>query len=104
MIKLKETKDVVIYFVDSIGNVEIKKDYKYNEFVNYTVTKIRESDTTITYRMPDDGFCIIAKELRLSIKEVVVRYYILKTFLNNNIYIDSRRYLFKKSNHITINK
>ena len=99
MIKLKETKDVVIYFVDSIGNVEIKKDYKYNEF-----TKIRESDTTITYRMPDDGFCIIAKELRLPIKEVVVRYYILKTFLNNNIYIDSRRYLFKKSNHITIDK
>ena len=104
MIKLKETKDVVIYFVDSIGNVEIKKDYKYNEFVNYRVTKIRESNTTITYRMPDDGVCIIAKELRLSIKEVVVRYYILKTFLNNNIYIDSRRYLFKKSNHITIDK
>lgn len=104
MIKLKETKDVVIYFVDSIGNVKIKKDYKYNELVNYTVTKIRESDTTITYRMPDDGVCIIAKELRLSIKEVVIRYYILKTFLNNNIYIDSRRYLFRKSNHITIDK
>lgn len=104
MIKLKETKDAVIYSIHSIGNVEIKKDYKYNELFNYTVTKIRETDTTVTYRMPDEDLCTVAKELRLSVKEVIVRYYILKTFLNNNIYVDGRSYLFRKPNRITINK
>lgn len=104
MIKLKETKNVVIYFVDSIGNIEIKKDYKYNELINYTVAKVRETDTTVTYRMPDDGVCTVAKELRLSVKEVIIRYYILKTFLNNNIYIDNKSYQFRKPNHIEINK
>lgn len=79
MIKLKETKDAIVYSIDSIGDVKIKKDYKYKELTDYPVSKIRETDTTITYRMPDEAFCTIAKELRLSIKEVIVRYYILKT-------------------------
>lgn len=104
MIKVKETKDVVVYSVHSIGNVEIKKDYKYNELINYPVAKVRETDTDITYRMPDETLCTVAKELRISIKEVIVRYYILKTFLNNNIYIDSRSYQFRSPNHIKINK
>lgn len=104
MIKLEETKDVVIYHVHSIGRVEIKKNYKYNELLNYPVTKVRETDTDITYRMPDEMLCSVSKKLQISIKEVIIRYYILKNFRDNNIYINSRRYLFKKSNHITIRK
>lgn len=92
MIKLKETKDVIVYHVDSIGRVEIKKNYKYNELLNYPVAKVRETDTDITYRMPDEMLCSVSKKLQISIKEVIIRYYILKTFRDNKIYIKSSKY------------
>ena len=92
MIKLKETKDVIVYHVDSIGRVEIKKNYKYNELLNYPVAKVRETDTNITYRMPDEMLCSVSKKLQISIKEVIIRYYILKTFRDNKIYIKSSKY------------
>lgn len=92
MIKLKETKDVIVYHVDSIGRVEIKKNYKYNELLNYPVAKVRETDTNITYRMPDEMLCTVSKKLQISIKEVIIRYYILKTFRDNKIYIKSSKY------------
>lgn len=92
MIKLKETKDVIVYHVDSIGRVEIKKNYKYNKLLNYPVAKVRETDTDITYRMPDEILCSVSKKLQISIKEVIIRYYILKTFWDNNIYIESNKY------------
>lgn len=92
MIKLKETKDVIVYHVDSIGRVEIKKNYKYNELLNYPVAKVRETDTDIIYRMPDEMLCSVSKKLQISIKEIIIRYYILKTFRDNNIYIKSSKY------------
>lgn len=92
MIKLKETKDVIVYHVNSIGRVEIKKNYKYNELLNYPVAKVRETDTDITYRMPDEMLCSVSKKLQISIKEVIIRYYILKTFRDNKIYIKSSKY------------
>lgn len=92
MIKIEENKSTVIYFIYSLGYIKIKKDYNYNKLFNYTVTKINETDTDITYRMPDETFCTVSKSLQISIKEVIVRYYILKTFWNNNIYIESSKY------------
>lgn len=92
MIKLKETKDVIVYHVDSIGRIEIKKNYKYNELLNYPIAKVRETDTDITYRMPDEMLCTVSKKLQISIKEVIIRYYILKTFWDNKIYIESSKY------------
>lgn len=100
MIKLKETKDVIVYHVDSIGRIEIKKNYKYNELLSYPVTKVRETNTDITYRMPDEILCTVSKELQISIKEVIIRYYILKTFWDNNIYIESNKYQFRRSNYV----
>lgn len=102
MIKLKETKDIVAYLVDSIGRVEIKKNYKYNELLSYPVTKVCETDTDITYRMPDEMLCTVSKELQISIKEVIIRYYILKTFWDNNIYIESSKYQFQRPNNIRL--
>lgn len=92
MIKIEENKSTVIYFTYSLGYIKIKKDYNYNKLFNYTVTKVNETDTDITYRMPDETFCTVSKSLQLSIKEVIVRYYILKTFWNNNIYICNSKY------------
>jgi len=98
--KVKETKDTITYLVDSIGRIEIKKNYKYNELLSYPVAKIRETDTDITYRMPDEMLCTVSKELQISIKEVIIRYYILKTFWDNNIYIESSKYQFRHPNNI----
>lgn len=102
MIKLEETKDTVAYSVHSIGRVDIKKDYKYNELLSYPVTKVCETDTDITYRMPDEMLCSVSKKLQISIKEVIIRYYILKTFWDNNIYIESSKYQFRRPNNIRL--
>lgn len=98
--KISENKNTIIYFVDSIGRIEVKKDYKYQELTSYPIVKIREDKDTITYRMPDELLCIVNKKLKLAVKEVLIRYYILKTFWDNNIYIKSSKYQFRRPNHI----
>lgn len=100
--KVKETKDTITYLVDSIGRIEIKKNYKYNELLSYSVTKVRETNTDITYLMPDEMLCTVSKELQISIKEVIIKYYILKTFWDNNIYIENSKYQFRRPNNVRL--
>lgn len=89
--KISENKNTIIYFVDSIGRIEVKKDYKYQELTSYPIVKIREDKDTITYRMPDELLCIVDKKLKLAIKEVLIRYYLLRSFKVINVYRKDKR-------------
>lgn len=79
MVKLEETKEYVIYNIHSIGTIMINKDRIWHELNSYPTMKISEDKNTITYRMADNKTCIIDKSLGLSVKEVIVRYYLMKS-------------------------
>lgn len=79
MIKLEETKDSIIYSIGTIGDVVVYKDRIWYELNSYPTIKVSEDENTITYKMADDRTCTIDKSLGLSIKEVIVRYYIMKS-------------------------
>ena len=79
MIKLEETKEYIVYSIGTIGDVVIYKDRIWYELNSYPTMKVDEDKNTITYRMADDKICIVDKSLGLSIKEVIVRYYLMKS-------------------------
>ena len=79
MVKLEETKEYVIYDIHSIGTIMINKERIWHELNSYPTMKISEDKNTITYRMADNKTCIIDKSLGLSVKEVIVRYYLMKS-------------------------
>lgn len=79
MIKLEETKEYVVYSIGTIGNVVVYKDRIWYELNSYPTIKVDEDKNTITYRMPDDRTCVIDKSLGLTVKEVIVRYYFMKS-------------------------
>ena len=79
MVKLEETKEYVVYNIHTIGDVVVHKDRIWHELNSYPTMKISEDKNTITYRMADNKTCIIDKSLGLSVKEVIVRYYLMKS-------------------------
>lgn len=79
MIKLEETKEYAVYSIGAIGNIVVYKDRIWHELNSYPTMKVGEDKNTITYRMADDRTCVIDKSLSLSIKEVIVRYYLMKS-------------------------
>ena len=79
MIKLDETKKYAIYSIGSIGNVVVYNDRMWHELNSYPTIKVNEDKNTITYRMADDRTCVVDKSLGLSVKEVIVRYYLMKS-------------------------
>lgn len=83
MIKLEETKDSIVYSIGTIGDVVIYKDRIWYELNSYPTIKVGEDENTIIYKMADDRTCTIDKSLGLSIKEVIVRYYIMKSIQIN---------------------
>ena len=79
MVKLEETKERVVYNIHSIGTIMIIKDRIWHELNSYPTIKVDENKNTITYRMADNRTCVIDKSLGLSVKEVIVRYYLMKS-------------------------
>lgn len=79
MVKLEETKEHVVYNIHSIGTIMIIKDRIWHELNSYPTIKVDENKNTITYRMADNRTCVIDKSLGLSVKEVIVRYYLMKS-------------------------
>lgn len=79
MIKLEEAKDSIVYSIGTIGDVVVYKDRIWYELNSYPTIKVDEDKNTITYKMADDKLCVVDKSLGLSIKEVIVRYYIMKS-------------------------
>lgn len=79
MVKLEETKEYSVYNIGIIGNVVVYKDRIWHELNSYPTIKVDENKNTITYRMADDRTCVVDKSLGLSIKEVIVRYYLMKS-------------------------
>ena len=79
MVKLEETKEYVVYNIHTIGDVVVHKDRIWYELNSYPTMKISEDKNTITYRMADNKTCTIDKSLGLSVKEVIVRYYLMKS-------------------------
>lgn len=79
MVKLEETKEHVVYNIHSIGTIMIIKDRIWHELNSYPTIKVDENKNTITYRMADNRTCVIDKSLGLSVKEVIVRYYFMKS-------------------------
>lgn len=79
MIKLEETKEYVVYSIGTIGDIVVYKDRIWYELNSYPTIKIDEDKNTITYRMADDKLCVVDKSLGLTIKEVIVRYYFMKS-------------------------
>lgn len=83
--KVEESKDTIVYHIDSIGCIEVKKNYIYKELISYPVVKISEDSNSITYRMPDDNTCVVSKSIRIPIIEVLIRYYLLKVLNINKV-------------------
>lgn len=79
MIKLEETKDSIVYNIGTIGDVVVYKDRIWYELNSYPTIKVGEDKNTITYKMADDRICTVDKSLGLTIKEVIVRYYLMKS-------------------------
>ena len=79
MIKLEETKEYIVYSTGTIGNVVVYKDRIWYELNSYPTMKVSEDKNTITYHMADDRTCVVDKSLGLSVKEVIVRYYLMKS-------------------------
>lgn len=79
MIKLEETKTYVVYSIGAIGNIVVYKDRIWHELNSYPTIKVNENKNTITYCMADDKMCVVDKSLNLSVKEVIVRYYLMKS-------------------------
>lgn len=77
---IDETNSAIYYFIDSIGTVIIKKDYYYRELTSMPVTVASEDNISITYKMPDGNTCTVSKDNPMSQKEVIVRYWLLKTY------------------------
>lgn len=79
MIKLEETKTYAVYSISTIGDIVVYKDRIWHELNSYPTIKVNENKNTITYCMADDKMCVVDKSLNLSIKEVIVRYYLMKS-------------------------
>lgn len=79
MIKLEETKEYAVYSIGTIEDIIVYKDRIWYELNSYPTIKIDEDKNTITYRMADDKLCVVDKSLGLTIKEVMVRYYFMKS-------------------------
>ena len=77
---IDETNNAIYYFIDSIGTVIIKKDYYYRELTSMPITIASEDDISITYKMLDGNTCTVSKDNPMSQKEVIVRYWLLKTY------------------------
>lgn len=83
--KVEESKDAIVYYIDSIGYVEVKKNYIYKKLTSYPVVKISEDNNSITYCMSDDNVCVVSKSIGIPIVEVLIRYYLLKVLNINKV-------------------